>query len=443
MLAPAPRTRSPIRPPIRSHIDAARVAVPSGVREDRTMPNRASSRSEVRPPSFRDLSVSGVLAGIVAVLVGYAGSLVIVLEAARAAGLDEQQTASWVWAISIGSGVCGAALSLITRMPILLAWSTPGAALLTASLGGFSYSDAVGAFIVASAAAAIVGWTGWFGRLLALVPEPILQALLAGVLLPFVIKAGAAFGTAPLLAGGVVLVYFVGKRFFDRWAVLAALVAGVGLAAITGAFDTSGLEGGLALTTPVLTAPTFDLAAIMSIGLPLFVVTMTSQNATGLAVLRLDGYRPDDRLLVGSVSTVSALLAPLGNHAINLAAITAAIATGPATHRDRTRRYVAGVSGGLAYIAAGLFGGTIIGLFSAIPTEVIAALAAVALLGATLAALQGAVGSAGSDPRTGIAALLTLAVTMSGLTIFETGSAFWGLLAGIGAHALLGVGRRR
>lgn len=384
-----------------------------------------------------------MLAGIVAVLVGYAGSLVIVLEAARSAGLDERQTASWVWAISIGSGVCGIVLSLVTRMPILLAWSTPGAALLTASLEGFSYSDAVGAFVVSSVAAAVVGWTGWFGRLLALVPEPILQALLAGVLLPFVITAGSAFGSAPLLAGGVILTYFMGKRFFDRWAVLAALAAGIGLTVATGRFEGSDLAGGLALTAPVFTAPTFDLAAIMSIGLPLFVVTMTSQNATGLAVLRLDGYRPNDRLLVGGVSTASTLLAPLGNHAINLAAITAAIATGPSTHPDRSRRYVAGVSGGLAYIAAGVFGATIIGLFSAIPNEVIAALAAVALLGATLAALQSAVGAVGSDPRTGVAALVTLAVTMSGLTLLGIGSAFWGLLAGIAVHLMLGIGRGR
>lgn len=412
------------------------------VREDSTVPNLADHRPARRGLSLRDLSMSAIVAGLVAVLVGYAGSLVIVLEAARAAGLDAQQTSSWVWAISIGSGVCGIVLSLCTRMPILLAWSTPGAALLTASIGGFAYSDAIGAFLIASAVAAVVGWTGWFGRLLALVPEPILQALLAGVLLPFVVQAGSAFASAPLLAGGVILVYFVGKRLFDRWAVLAALIAGLGLAVATGAFDGSNLAGGIAPTLPVLTAPTFDLAAIMSIGLPLFVVTMTSQNATGLAVLRLDGYRPNDRLLVGGVSTASALLAPLGNHAINLAAITAAIATGPATHPDRSRRYVAGVAGGLAYIVAGIFGATIIGLFAAIPSEVVASLAAVALLGATLAALQSAVGGAGSDPRSGIAALVTLAVTMSGLTLFGTGSAFWGLIAGIAVHLVLRSWRR-
>lgn len=387
---------------------------------------------------LRDSSLSAVVAGLIVTLVGYSSSLVIVLEAARAAALDSAQTASWVWAISIGSGVCGLALTLFTRMPIVAAWSTPGAALLIASLGGFSFGEAVGAFLAASTAAAIAGFTGSFGWVMDRLPAPMLQALLAGVLLPFIIKAAGAFETAPAIAGAVVLAFFVGKRFFDRYAVLAALAVGILAAVLTGSFERIDLR--LELTAPIFTAPEFSAGAMLTIALPLFIVTMASQNAPGLAVLRMEGYQPNDRLLVGGIGAVSALLAPFGNHAINLAAITAAIAAGPESHPDRNRRYIAGISAGIAYIVIGLFGGLLTSVFLAIPSAAITSLAAVALLGSTLAALRGAMGG---DVSTGIASLITLAVTMSGIVIFSAGSAFWGLVAGGLAYLVIGPGLRR
>lgn len=374
---------------------------------------------------FTDSSVSAIVAGLVVVLVGYSSSLVIVLEAARAADITEAQTASWVWAISMGSGISGLVLSLTTRTPVLVAWSTPGAALLIASLGGFSFQEAVGAFIVASAAAAIAGFTGLFGWVMNRTPEPILQALLAGVLLPFIIQAASSFESAPLTAGAVAATFFVGKRFFDRYAVLAALAVGLGFAWFTGSF--ANVQTGSLLTVPVFTVPTFSASAMLTIALPLFVVTMASQNAPGLAVLRFASYQPNDRLLVGTISTASVLLAPFGGHAINLAAITAAIATGPEAHADKQRRYVAGVSAGIFYAIIASFGGILTSAFQAIPVAAISTLAAVALLGSTLAALKGAVSS---DVPTGIAALVTLAVTMSGVVMLSAGSAFWGLVAG-------------
>ncbi|WP_280834621.1 benzoate/H(+) symporter BenE family transporter [Mycolicibacterium frederiksbergense] len=376
--------------------------------------------------------MSALVAGVISALVNYSGPFLIVLEATRAAGLNEAQTASWVWAVSIGNGVCSIALSLFTRMPIIVAWSTPGAALLIASLGGFSFTDAVGAFVVASVAAAVFGYTGWFGWLLDRVPAPVLQALLAGILLPFVISAAGAFQAAPLLAGTVIATYFVGKRFFDRYAVLAALLAGVAAVALTGAFHPMAV--GLTITGPVFTTPTFSLAALVSIGLPLFIVTMASQNAPGLALLRSEGYVPRDRLLVGSISTVSALLAPFGNHGINIAAITAAIAAGPESHRDKNRRYIAGISAGLSYLLVGFFGGFLVSGFQSIPSETITALAAVALLASTVTALKGAMSG---NSHTGVAALTTLAVTMSGVVLIGVGSAFWGLLAGSAVYLIL------
>lgn len=373
----------------------------------------------------RDSSISAIVAGLVVVLVSYASSLVIVLEAARVAQLSPEQTASWVWAISIGSGLGGLLLTLFTRTPIIAAWSTPGAALLIASIGGFSFDEAVGAFIVASLAATIFGVTGWFGWIMSRVPEPVLQALLAGVLLPFVIAAVGSFETRPILAGGIVLTFFVGKRFFDRYAVPAALAVGIAIAVITNSFGALSVD--LSPTVPVFTMPSFTLPAVMSIALPLFVVTMASQNAPGLAILKFEGYEPNARLLVGGISAVGTVLAPFGSHAVNLAAITAAIATGPESHADRSRRYIAGISTGLGYLIVGSLSAQVTSVFAAIPLEGVTTLAAVALLGTTLAALRGSVTT---DVRTGFAAVVTLAVTMSGVAFFGVGSAFWGLLAG-------------
>ncbi|MGF3056535.1 benzoate/H(+) symporter BenE family transporter [Microbacterium sp. YY-01] len=381
---------------------------------------------------LRDVSVTAIVAGFLSALINFAGPFLIVLEATRAAGLDEAQTASWVWALSIGNGVCSIVLSLFTRIPVIVAWSTPGAALLIASLGGFSFAEAVGAFLVASVAAAVAGYTGWFGWLLSKVPGPMLQALLAGILLPFVVTAAGAFASAPVIAGCIVVTFFLGKRFFDRFAVLAALAAGLIATWATGSFQE--VAPSLTLGGPVFTMPVFTPAALISVALPLFIVTMASQNAPGLALLHSQGYQPNDRLLVGTISTVSAMLAPFGAHGINLGAITAAVAIGPECHPDRTKRYISGLSGGLAYLLVGSFGGVLVAGFQAIPTETVSVVAAVALLGAALTALTGAMSG---NTRTGLAAITTLAVTMSGVVILSVGSAFWGLIAGAAVYLVL------
>lgn len=387
---------------------------------------------------LQDLSISAVVAGFLSAVINFAGPFLIVLEATRAAGLNEAQTASWVWALSLGNGVCSIVLSLFTRVPVIVAWSTPGAALLIASLGGFSFSEAVGAFLVASVAAAVAGYTGWFGWLLSKVPGPVLQALLAGILLPFVIAAAGAFATAPLIAGSIVVTFVVGKRLWDRFAVLAALVAGVVATWATGSFQPVG--SALVLGGPVFTTPSFTPAALVSIALPLFVVTMASQNAPGLALLRSQGYAPNDRFLVGTISVVSAALAPFGAHGINLGAITAAIAVGPESHPDRSRRYVAGLSGGVTYLIFASFGGALVAGFQSIPSETVSVVAAVALLGSALTALSGAMSG---DTRTGLAAITTLAVTMSGVVFLNIGAAFWALIAGTGVYLALAPLRQR
>ncbi|PWJ45795.1 benzoate membrane transport protein [Quadrisphaera granulorum] len=382
--------------------------------------------------------MTAVVAGLVAALVSFAGPFAVVVQATRAAGLDPAHTASWVWAITLGSGISGLVLSWVTRMPVIVAWSTPGAALLIASLGGFAFSDAVGAFLVASVAACMLGATGWFGRLLTLVPGALMSALLAGVLLPFVIHGATAVTAQPLAAGAVVATFLVAKRWLERYAVPAALVVSALVAALTGSLQAAAFTGtGLqlvGLAEPVWTTPTFDLRALLGIALPLLLVTMAAQNAPGLTVLRTAGYTPPDRLLVGTVSAVSVLLTPFGGHATNLAAITAAIAAGPDAHPDPRRRYVAGLVCGGANLLAAAGAGWLVGAYSALPAPVVAALAAVALL----PALAGALGAALAEgPATSTAALVTIAVTASGVVALGVGSAFWAILAGVATWLVL------
>ena len=382
------------------------------------------------------MSLSAVVAGFVAVLVSYTGPFLVVLQAAEEAGLSVAETTSWVWAISLGSGLTCLVLSWVSRQPVITAWSTPGAALLVTTLGGYDFSDAIGAYLVAGVAAAVLGFTGMFGRLLALVPRPILSAMLAGVLLPFVLRAALAVEAAPLIAGGLVVAFLVGRRVAPRYAVLGGLVVGVVLAVVTGELGDPHVT--LRIDGPHLTVPTFDLGAIVGIGIPMLIVTMASQNAPGLTVLRNAGYEPDDRVLVGSTATVWALLAPFGAHAINLAAITAAICTGREAHHDPGRRYVAGVWCGIFYLALSLVSSGLVALFVAIPPPLVAALAGTALLGALLGSAKDMFSQ---DDRTSEAALVTLAVTASGFTALTIASPFWGLVAGVVAYAVL-TGRR-
>ncbi len=388
------------------------------------------------PGFFGDLSISAVVAGLIAVVVSYSGPMVVILTAASTGHLTGSQTTSWVWAVSIGSGVTCAALSLWTRQPVITAWSTPGAALLVTSLGQFTYAQAVGAYLVSAVAVTLVGLTGVFGKLMARVPGAIVAAMLAGILFSFGADAFRALSVSPLVPAVVLVTFFVVKRFTARYAVLCALITGVAAAAVSGQLHLAGVRFDLA--RPEWTTPSFGLAAVIGIGIPMFIVTMASQNAPGLAVLRGAGYTPDDRKLIGTTGAVSLALAPFGSHAINLAAITAAICTGPEAHPDPRRRYPAGVFCGLFYIAVGLFGSTLLSLFLGLPKGLVAAIAGVALLGA----LMGGLHTAMTDGQDREAALVTFLVTASGLTIAGIGSAFWGLLFGVVTHLILTTRRK-
>jgi benzoate transporter len=381
----------------------------------------------------RDVSLSAIVAGIVAVVVSYGGPAAIIFQAAAQAGLNQGQLASWIWAVSIGSGLCGLALSLVCRAPVIIAWSTPGAALLAAGWAAYPYPEAIGAFMFAAAAVTLCGATGLFGALMERIPQAVVAAMLAGILFRFGVEVFTAMRAAPLLVAPMLACYLAMKRLWPRYAIVATLLAGLVSAGLLGLLDFAPVAASVA--RPEITAPVFSLGAVIGLGVPLFMVTMTGQNATGLGVLRTAGYRTPGGPLVAATGALSMLLAPFGSHGINLAAITAAICTGPEAHADPDRRYVAGVACGLAYVAVGVFGATLVGLFTALPPGLIAAVSGLALFGA----LQNGLAQAMAEEARREVALVTFLVTVSGLTVLGVGSAFWGLVGGMLADWILRV----
>ncbi|WP_025598898.1 benzoate/H(+) symporter BenE family transporter [Burkholderia sp. WSM2230] len=382
-----------------------------------------------------DTSLSAVVAGFVAMMTGYTSSLVLMFQAGQAAHLTNAQISSWIWALSIGMAVCTIGLSLRFRAPIVIAWSTPGAALLVSSLPHVPYAQAIGAFIVCALLLTVVGLTGWFDTLMKKIPAGIAAALLAGILFEIGIEIfrAAQFQTALVLT--MFLTYLVVKRSAPRYAIPLTLIAGTIAAGVLGLLDFSHFK--VTLAQPVFTMPAFSLAASISIGIPLFVVAMASQNVPGIAVLRADGYATPSAPLISTTGIVSLLLAPFGSHGINLAAITAAICTGPEAHENRDKRYTAAVWCGIFYLIAGVFGATIAALFAAFPRELVVSVAALALFGSIMSGLTNAM----QDARQREAALVTFMVTASGLTLLSIGSAFWGLVAGVVTQVVLNARR--
>lgn len=384
-----------------------------------------------------DISLSAIVAGLIAVIVSYAGPLVIVFQAASAAGLSHDVVSSWIGAISIGSGVAAIVLSLAYRAPVITAWSTPGAALLVLALPNTPYPQAIGAFVFAAGVSTALGLSGLFDAAMSRIPKTIAAAMLAGILFRFGADLFPAFRSDAVVVGAMFVAYLVLKRASPRYAVTAVLIVGLAVASLAGQIDASGLR--LELATPVFTRPEFTWTTIAGLGIPLAVVTLTGQFVPGVAVLRAFGYQTPANPLVWVTSAVSLALAPFGSHGVNLAAITAAICTGKECHPDAARRYVAGVALGTFYIVAGVFGATLAGLFGALPKSMVAALAGVALLGAIANGLTNAM----SDERSREGALLTFLVTASGASFLGLGAAFWGLVVGLAAHVALNFAVRR
>ncbi|MBT3202924.1 MAG: benzoate/H(+) symporter BenE family transporter [Gammaproteobacteria bacterium] len=380
---------------------------------------------------FKYLSLPHITSGFVAVLVGYTSAAAIVFQAAAAGGATPEQISSWLWALGLGMGISGISLSMYYKNPVMIAWSTPGAALLVTSLPGIPMNEAIAAFLFSSALITLCGVTGWFDHIMKLVPQALASAMLAGVLLRFGLDVFVAMESDFPLVGLMLVVYITGKHLLPRYAIPLTFMSGVIVASLMGSIQPIHLEP--SFTRPVFVMPVFSITTLIGVGIPLFVVTMASQNVPGIAVLRSHGYQTPASPLIGWTGFTGMLLAPFGGFAFNLAAITAAICMGKDVDPDKSRRYLAAIWAGVFYIIAGLFGASVTVLLSAFPVELIMAIAGLALLGTIANSLNNAL----SDESLREASILTFAITASGMSLLSIGSAFWGLLVGLFIYGLI------
>ncbi|WP_211473377.1 benzoate/H(+) symporter BenE family transporter [Collimonas humicola] len=374
---------------------------------------------------------SSVAAGFVTVLVGFTSSAVIVLQAAAAAGATPQQISSWMLALGLGMGLTCIGLSLRYKAPVVTAWSTPGAALLVTSLSGIPMAEAIGAFMFAAALVTLCGVTGWFERAMGKIPLSIAAAMLAGILAHFGMNVFVAMKPQFIMVFAMFMAYLLCKRWLPRYAIIVVLLIGVALAAGRGLLHFEHFH--FAWAAPAFTMPSFSWSTIIGVGIPLFVVTMASQNAPGVAVIRASGYRTPISPLMTWTGLTTLVLAPFGCFSLNLAAITAAICMGKEAHEDPAKRYWAAVAAGGFYLLVGMFGATVGALFAAFPQELVLAIAGLALFGTIANSLTMAMANDAQRE----AALITFLVTASGVTLFGVGAAFWGLVAGAVAFFVL------
>ena len=380
---------------------------------------------------FRDLSLSAVVTGFVVVLVGFTSTGALVFQAALALGASQAQISSWMWALGLGMGLASIIPSLIYKKPVVAAWSTPGAALIATSAVGVTMPEAVGAFVLCAVLIIVAGTSGLFERMMNRIPMAIASAMLAGVLLRFGLEAFSSIKTAPAMVLAMFAAHLLGRRFWPRYGVVGVLGIGIAFAAGADALKWSAVT--VEWAKPVWVTPEFSLSAIIGLGLPLFIVTMASQNMPGVAVMRASGYDTPISPVITITGIINLIFAPFGAFALNLAAITAAIAMGREAHEDKDKRYTAAVMAGVFYCLIGLFGAIVSGLFAAFPRELIVALAGLALMGTIGNGLATAV----VEEKNREASIITFLVTASGLAMFGIGSAFWGLVAGVVAMAVL------
>ena len=386
--------------------------------------NQSQSDKDVTMP----FALPHLVAGFIAVMVGYTSSVILIIQAATAAGADATQLASWLWTLGIGMGISCIGLSFYYRIPVLTAWSTPGAALLITSLGNFTLAEAIGAFVISSLLITLCGISGWFDRLMRHIPAPLAAAMLAGVLLRFGLDLFKVAPQDPLLLGILLLAFLLGRHLWPRYTMVLVLAMGITLCALRGDLQLDTLHWQLA--SPVWTWPSFSFDALFGIALPLFIVTMTSQNMPGITILRAHGYQPATSSLIGWTGLIGLLLAPFGGYAFNLAAITAAICMGKDVDPDAHRRWPAAVWAGGFYLLTGCFGASVATLFTAFPATLITCVAGLALLGTIGSSLHTAL----QQDEAREAALLTFIITASGISLLGVGAACWGLLVGVILH---------
>lgn len=379
-----------------------------------------------RPRMIKDFSFSSFVAGFVAVLVGFTSSVALIFQATHHLSATPGQTASWLWALGVGIGVSSIGLSLVTKQPVMIAWSTAGAAVIAtaASKGDITMPEAIGAFVVSAALIMLCGVTGWFEKIMNRLPLPLAAALLAGVLSRFALDAFAAIPSNPLLVLLMFAGYLAGRVWWPRYNVPVMLFAGTTVAMSQGLFHLESVKWGL--TTPVWVTPEFTFRGVIGIAVPLFVVTMASQNLPGISIFLAHGFKPPVSKIIGWSGLANLLVAPFGGYALNLAAITAAFCLGPEAHPEPRKRYPAAIFAGLFYGLIGIFGATIVALFTAFPRELILAIAGFGLLGT----IQNGLTLALKEDRFREASVMTFFVTLSGVMLLGISSAFWGMIAG-------------
>ncbi|NML26128.1 benzoate/H(+) symporter BenE family transporter [Zoogloea sp. G-4-1-14] len=379
----------------------------------------------------RDWSVSATAAGFLAVLISYSGPAIIIIQAAQVAGVSGDMIASWIWGVSIGAAVSGILLSWFLKVPVVTAWSAPGTALLVTLFPALSLNEAVGAYITAAGIIFLIGITGYFDKVLKLIPKGVAAGMMAGILFQFGANAFKSAGSMPLLTFVMLAAYLLFRRFVPRYCMVLVLLAGISLAVGMGGADLSHVK--LGFTVPVLIAPEWSWGSTLSLALPLVLVSITGQFLPGMAILRGAGYTTPARPIIAVTSVVSAFVALAGGITIVIAAITAALCTGKDAHENPARRYVAGLGNGVFYLIGGCLAGTIVSLFTVLPKEFVAVLAGLALIGAITSNLMGTMAEA--DHRE--AAVITFLATASGMSFLGLGSAFWGVVLGSVAHLVL------
>ena len=380
---------------------------------------------------MKDWSLTAWVAGFLAVLISYCGPLVIFIQAAQVGGFSQEMLSSWIWAISIGSGLSGLALSVWLRVPVITAWTAPGTALLIHLFPDISMAEVVGAYVTAAVMITAIGVSGYFERIVHYIPSGIAAAMMAGILFQFGVQAFQASMELPSLVFTMLGVYLVSKRLWPSYTVILVALTGFVVAFLQGHTQLDTLH--LAWGTPIFTAPEFSLKAFFSFTLPLVVVSLTGQFLPGMVVMRLAGYDTPSRAVLTGTGIVSMVVAFFGGISIVLAAITAALCTGKESHPDTTKRYVAGIANGVFYLIGGTLAGTIVLIFNAIPAALVAALAGLALIGAIVANIR----LLADDLSYIEPAVITFLVTASGMSLGGLGSAFWGVVIGLVAYWVL------
>ena len=379
--------------------------------------------------------LSHISAGLTAVTVGYSSSVVIIIDVARKAGASDDMVVSWLLALGLGMGITCILFSWLSKLPVVTAWSTPGAAFLLTSIGEYRLSEAIGAFILCALLSLVTAQSRSLLKQISRIPPAISSALLAGILLPICLAIFSDVNDAPYLVALFIAAYLVGSRLFPRYLMLLLLVMSVtislfmssadGVVALSS--DSPGLPSIFTLPEPIWVTPTFSLSAAIGLAFPLFLITTLSQNLPGIAIHHAHGYTPDHKPILSGIAIVQALLAPFGGFTFNLAAITAALCMGEQADDEKSQRYKAAIAAGVAYLFMGLLASVVVALFVSMPSIIIHLLAGLALL----ATLQGAVVRAMEVEHHRAPALLTMLCTASGFSLYSMTSAVWGLGLGL------------